>query len=120
MQPIMKTKPGPKRLDYVPHQFRGIQGVEQLTTVRQLENLKRYLETPVAQRPPYVRIGASVPQYCEDKRKLPTATYVVMVDGAVTVMRKQRDPRNAEKWFKNPRRPWNLSAKYDSHGGDRA
>jgi hypothetical protein len=109
-----QKKPGPKRLDYIPVPFRGIKGADQLTTVRQLENLQDYIETPESERPPCVRIGASVPQYSEETPKVPTTTYAVTVDGIVSVVKMERDPRSAHKWFMNPRRPWHLSARYAS------
>jgi len=116
----MKTtnkKPGPRPLEYIPLPFRAIEGVEQLTTVRQLENLKAYMETPESERPPCLRIGASVPQYCEYEEKLPTTTYAVTIDGVVSVLKLERDPRSAHKWFMNPRRPWNLSARFAASAG---
>ena len=112
-----KKKPGPKRLDYIPVPFRSIKGAELLTTVRQLENLKAYLDTPESDRPPCVRIGASVPQYSEGEQKRPSSTYVVTVDALVSIIRVDQDPRCAHKWFSNPRRPWNLSARFASLAG---
>lgn len=112
-----KKKPGPKRLEYIPLPFRGIEGVDQLTTVRQLENLKAYLETPESKRPACVRIGASVPQFSEEEPKAPTTTYAVTVDGVVSVVKMECDPRSAHKWFMNPRRPWHLSARFAASSG---
>lgn len=116
----IKKKPGPKRLDYIPLPFRGIDGVNQLTTVRQLENLKTYMEMTKTERPPCLRIGASVPQFDEEGKKKPTTTYAVTVDGEISVVKLQRDPRSAHKWFMNARRPWNLSARYASAIGGKS
>jgi len=110
-------KRGPKRLEYIPQLFRHIAGVEELTTVRQLDKLQEYLATPEEERPPYVRLGASVPQYSERAVKLPSVTYAVTVDGEVSVIYQQKDPRRAEVWFANAARPWNLSARFPAMKG---
>ena len=110
-------KRGPKRLEYIPQPFRHIPGIEEMTTVRQLVKLEEYLATPAEERGHYVRLGASVPQYCEYEEKLPTTTYAVTIDGVVSVLKLERDPRSAHKWFMNPRRPWNLSARFAASAG---
>lgn len=116
MKPTSK-KPGPKPITYIPVPFREIEGIEQVTTFRQLKKLEDYLETPSSERPPCVRLGASVPIYYDGVTRKPTVTYDVMVDGEVSVVKMQSDPRAAHKWFLNPRRPWQLSARFSASTG---
>lgn len=101
-------KRGPKRIEYIPAALAGIAGAEGLTTVRQLERLLEYLQTPAETRAPFVRLGASVPARKAGKLAAPSATYAVDVDGKVSVIRREGDPRLLHKWATNGRRPWNL------------
>ena len=107
-----RSKPGPRPINYIPPQFRDIEGVEQLTTRRQLLRLREYVQTPVVKRAPYVRLGASVPHYGPDNTRRPSATYAVSVDSVVFIIKRSCDPRRAERWFSNSMRPWNLSREF--------
>jgi hypothetical protein len=104
---IQQTKPGPKPIKYIPQPYRHVPGVERITTPRQLARLRDYLNTSPKQRAPFVRLGASVPPP-HDLTRNSTATYAVTVDGEVSVICLERDPRAAERWVSNPRRPWNM------------
>jgi hypothetical protein len=103
------SKTGPKPITYIPLQFRHIPGAEHLTTPRQLIRLREYLQTRDSERSAYCRLGASVPPYGPENTRKPTATYAVTVDGVVSIIRLERDPRAAERWVSNPRRSWNMS-----------
>ena len=107
-----RNKPGPKPITYIPPQFCHIEGVDQVTTHRQLRRLREYIQTPAARRAPYVRLGASVPHYGPDNTRRPSATYAVSVDGVVFIIKRSCDPRRAERWFSNSMRPWNLSREF--------
>ncbi|MEQ8820992.1 MAG: hypothetical protein RLY93_12180 [Sumerlaeia bacterium] len=111
-QPQPRRKPGPARLTAVPASLREIPGIMHLTTHRQLRRLREYLETPPARRAPFVRLGASVPQFALYPEARPSATYAVFFDGRVEVVRRDQDPRQVEKWMANPMRPWNLEAEF--------
>ena len=110
------TSRGPRRATYIPQQFREIKGVENVSTRNQLLRLRTYVETPAADRAPYVRLGASVPNYRERPGALPHSTYAVSVDGIVEVIHLQMDPRRAEMWFSCRERPWNLAAEFVVEG----
>jgi len=99
---------GPKRIEFVPEPMRGIEGVGEVTTVRQLVRLQEYLATAHGQRMPFVRLGASVPAKKGRRKVGPSATYAVDVEGRVAVIRKSGDPRRTHLWVQNERRPWNL------------
>ena len=101
-------KTGPKPIQYIPEPFRHIKGVDQITTPRQLARLRDYLNTSPNRRDPYVRLGASVPPPGRFTDRKPTSIYAVMVDGEVSVIRREQDPRAAHRWMTNERRPWNM------------
>lgn len=110
----MNDKPkkprGPRRLEYIPENLRGIAGVEHLTTLRQLKRLQEYCSQEPTLRPPFVRLGASV--YSRRLRKRggrSSATYAVDVKGVVSVVRRFGDPRRVHAWMSMARRPWNQS-----------
>lgn len=106
---------GPRRLEYVPAAFRSIPGVDALTTLRQLEKLKQYLELPVGHRVPFIQLGASVPVRRKGRRRQKsTVVYAVDVDGNISIVYKRQDPRCALKWMQNPRRAWNLCRSSDN------
>lgn len=109
MNTTTKKKTGPKPIRYIPQPFRHIEGVEQITTPRQLQRLRDYLNKTPSCRPAYVRLGASVPPYGPNNTRKPTATYAVMIDGEVSIILLERDPRAAERWVSNARRAWNMS-----------
>jgi len=112
MSSASQKKPGPKPITYIPSQFRQIAGAEHLTTPGQLVRLREYLQTRESDRSPYCRLGASVPPYGPANTRKPTATYAVTVDGVVSIIRLERDPRAAERWVSNARRPWNMSHEF--------
>jgi hypothetical protein len=107
-----KKKTGPKPITYIPPQFRHIPGAEHLTTHRQLIRLREYLQLRDSERSAYFRLGASVPQYGPENTRKPSATYAVMIDGVVSIIRLEYDPRAAERWVSNARRPWNMSHEF--------
>lgn len=111
---IMKR--GPRRLEYVPQQFRGIPGIESVDTVQQLTKLKKYMEIPEQDRPAYVRIGCSVSHdRGEDGKVIPaTSTWAVTVDGKLSIVKKLGDPRSAHKWMSNEGRAWNTYRKFSA------
>lgn len=103
-------QPAPRRLEYIPEDLRGIPGVEELTTVRQMKRLLEYCHEAQAVRPPFVRLGASVHSSMLLKRgRQSSATYAVDVNGAVSVLRRIGDPRRIHLWMSNERRAWNLA-----------
>ena len=114
MNTTSKKKTGPKPIAYIPSQFRNIPGAEHLTTPGQLIRLREYLQTRGPERAAYVRLGASVPQYGPEKTRKPSATYAVAVDSEVSIIRLECDPRAAERWMSNARRPWNLSHRFSA------
>lgn len=109
MKTTTKKKPGPKPITYIPPQFRHISGAEHLTTYRQLIRLREYIQTHPSKRRSYLRLGASVPQYGPNNVRKPSATYAVTIDGEISIIRVEYDPRSAERWVSNARRPWNIS-----------
>lgn len=109
MNTASKKKSGPKPITYIPSQFRHIPGAEHLTTPGQLVRLREYLRTRDSERAAYCRLGASVPPYGPENTRKPSATYAVTIDGVVSIIRLERDPRAAERWVSNARRPWNMS-----------
>lgn len=112
MNTASKKKTGPKPITYIPAQFQHLPGAEHLATPGQLVRLREYLQTRDSERPAYCRLGASVPQYGPENTRKPTATYAVTVDGVVSIIRLERDPRAAERWVSNARRPWNMSHEF--------
>ena len=113
--PKSTTKPekpkklrGPKRVEYIPARLRGITGVEQLTTVRQMTRLLEYLQAGPENRLPFVRLGASVQSKSRSGKPKATSTYAVDVDGQISVIRLNSDPRRSHVWVQCERRPWNL------------
>lgn len=107
-------KTGPKPIQYIPEPFRGIDGVEQITTPGQLARLRDYLNTSPSRRAPFVRLGASVPPPGSFSERKPNSTYAVMIDGEVSVIHRVQDPRAAHRWMSNPRRPWNMDKAFAS------
>lgn len=112
MNTTSKKKTGPKPITYIPAQFRHIPGAEHLTTPGQLIRLREYLQMRNSERAAYCRLGASVPPYGPENTRKPSATYAVTVDGEVSIIRLERDPRAAERWISNARRPWNMSREF--------
>lgn len=105
-----KRMRGPRRLQYIPEGLRGIPGVEQLTTVRQMKRLVEFCHEAQATRPAFVRLGSSVHAAERlTRRRRSSATYAVDVNGAVSVLRRVGDPRRTHLWMSNARRPWNLA-----------
>lgn len=105
-----RKKRAPSRIEYIPVDLRGIPGVEQVTTVRQLKRLLEYCHEPQSDRPTFLRLGSSVHSSKLPKRgRKPSATYAVDVDGVVSVIRRIGDPRRMHLWMSNDRRPWNIS-----------
>lgn len=105
-----RKKRAPSRIEYIPVELRGIPGVEQVTTVRQLRRLLEYCHEPQADRPAFLRLGSSVHSSKLPKRgRKPSATYAVDVDGVVSVIRRIGDPRRMHLWMSNDRRSWNIS-----------
>lgn len=51
---------GPKRLEYIPEKYRGVRGIEHLTTQDQLRKLGEYIAN--IKREPFRRLGCSTPQ----------------------------------------------------------
>lgn len=116
----VRRKRGPRRMEYIPEDLRGITGVEQLTTVRQMKRLLEYCHEPQAVRPPCARLGSSVHSAKLPKRgRKPSATYAVDFHGVVSVVRRVGDPRRIHLWMTNERRAWNLAyrdrARFTSH-----
>lgn len=106
-----KTR-GPARLTYIPPQYRNIVGIEKLTTRAQLLRLREYLAVPSNRRAPYLRLGASVPDYRVYPDARASATYAVTYDGIVEIIHRAQDPRAAEHWMSRPHRPWYLSREF--------
>jgi hypothetical protein len=111
------SKSGPKPITYIPVFFRGIPGIDNVTTPRQLARLKEFMEADPVNRAPYIRLGSSVPQYDIETDRLPSATYAVSIEGRIEVIRLMRDPRAAERWVTNARRPWIMAATFASQVG---
>lgn len=99
---------GPQRVEYIPDALRSVQGIEKLTTVRQMRRLVDYRLIPAEDRPAFVRLGASVPPRVSKKTRKGSSTYAVDVDGEVRIVRLDGDPRRVYVWVRNAKRPWNL------------
>ncbi len=109
----VKKKTGPKPLGYIPPQFRHIEGIENVTTRHQLVRLREYMATVTSKRAPYIRLGASVPPFSDPNNvRIPSATYAVCVDGEIEVIKRNQDPRAAERWFSCNLRPWNIAREF--------
>lgn len=110
-----RKKRTPSRVEYIPLELRGIPGVEQVTTVRQMKRLLEYCHEPQSDRPAFLRLGSSVHSSKLPKRgRKPSATYAVDVDGVVSVMRRIGDPRRMHLWMSNDRRAWNIARQHRS------
>jgi len=103
-----KKMRGPKRVEFIPESMRGVAGVEEVTTVKQLVRLQEFVAMAPGERLPFVRLGSSVPAQNGRRELSPSATYAVDVEGRVSVIRKSGDPRRAHIWIQNSLRPWNL------------
>lgn len=115
-----RKKRAPSRIEYIPVELRGIPGVEQVTTVRQMKRLLEYCHEPQSDRPPFLRLGSSVHSAKLQKRgRKPSATYAVDVDGVVSVIRRIGDPRRMHLWMSNDSRAWNIARQHrcgNQHG----
>lgn len=109
----VKMVRGPRRLEYLPEQYRCISGIDHLTTVRQLDNLEKWLSTPVAHRPVYVKLGCSVSHGVKRHTNPPRSTWVAMVNGEPQIIHLVMDPRSAYKWISCSARPWNIAEKHE-------
>jgi len=112
--PPANKKRGPRRLEYLPEQYRSISGIEHLTTARQLENLEKWLSTPVGLRPVYVKLGCSVSHGVKRLNNPPRSTWVAIVSGEPKIIHLVMDPRSAYKWVSCSARPWNIAQKHDA------
>ncbi len=111
---VTEKKPrGPRRLEYLPMKYRGISGIEHLTTARQLENLEKWLSTPVEKRAVYVKLGCSVSHGEKRINNPPRSTWVALVSRQAQIIHLVMDPRSAFKWVSCKARPWNIAAQYE-------
>lgn len=110
---VIPQKRGPRRLEYLPEKYRNIPGIEHLTTARQLQNLERWLSTPVAHRPVFVKLGCSVSHGEKRHENPPRSTWAAMVNGEPQIIHLVMDPRSAYKWVSCSARPWNIADKHE-------
>lgn len=113
-QQEIRKKPGPtpRPQPIYNEKLKAIEGVEYVTTERQLARLNEYYYTPKDDRSPFMRLGATTPPKkkkndTEDDRKAHSTWVVTLPDGEVKVIRRYQDPRAAYRWMMNDQRPWN-------------
>lgn len=112
-QVVNTKKRGPRRLEYLPEEYRGISGIEHLTTARQLENLKTWLTTPIETRPVFIKLGCSVSHGEKRLTNPPSSTWAASVNGKLQIVHIVKDPRSAYKWMGCAARPWNIADQHE-------
>lgn len=111
-----KRKTGPGRIDRsdMSSHVDRVKGIENVYTINQYKRLLEYLDIREEDRPPFMRLGSSVPtkKKGEDpekgEKKVPKSTWVVTVRGEVEVIVREQDPRRAQRWMECDNRPWNM------------
>jgi hypothetical protein len=103
-----ERKRGPKKLEYIPPEFQGIEGIQLINTGRQLVKLAMYLSSAPAKRPAYMKLGATVIPKSSNFWQPPFSIWVVSYEGRIRVVRLDMDPRGAARQMASLREPWNL------------